>query len=213
VVPYSRRHLSAVIELHEREVLRTERSSEEYEAYLGIPKTKALVAMRGNSVTAYAVMGKGEDFRYCIHEWGGEARDLLCLVRTFFSSSNLAELIILAPVHESEFTRLLQQMQVPKAFEYLAMMKIIDVDGFSKVLNDYLHDRLEQSFRISRDGSGLKVQVGTEEIPVEREQTLVRALFGPDSPSRLLRGLSHETASALDEALPIPLFIWGLDSV
>ncbi len=213
VVPYSRRRLSAIIEIHERETLRTERTRKQYETYLGIPKTKTLLAMRGNAVTAYAVMGKGEDFGNCIHEWGGNAGDLLSLVREFTSSSSSGEIMILAPAQENEFTRLLRRMRLTEMFEYLAMMRIIDLESLSSLLHNCLSPRLGGEFRVWRSASGLMMKAGAEEAKVEQEQKLVRVLFGPEPASSLLGGFSPQTLRALDGALPIPLFIWGLDSV
>lgn len=234
IVPYSPEHLSAVVDIHERETCRTERPRKEYEAYFGLPKTRTLLAVRGNTVTAYAVMGKGEDFRSCVHEWGGDASDVLCLVRAFARSSSTGEIVILTPAYESEFTHFLKQMQLLNVFEYLAMMRVIDVEGLLSLLQEWrrdlshfprtihihpanqvgLGDSLPAPvFRIVRTQAGIDIKVGEEEARLDQEQKLARLLFGPDSPSSLLRGLSPETIHALESVLPIPLFIWGLDSV
>ncbi len=213
IADYSPRRLPDVIEIHKRESLRTERTAKEFETYLDLPKTRALLAMRAGGVSAYAVMGKGEDLRNCVHDWGGNPRDLLCLMRGFASGSEAGEIMILAPTYESELTRLLIQMDIPKVFDYLAMMRVIDVEGLSSVIRDEVSERLGRDFRICKDGPRVKLKVGGEETTVEPERNLARVLFGPDAPSSLLTGLSGETLSALDSALPIPLFIWGLDSV
>ena len=213
VIPYSPERLSAIIDIHERETCRTERTRNEYETYFGIPKTKTLLAMRGNTVTAYAAMGKGEDFRSCVHEWGGDANDVLCLAHTFARSSSMGEIVILTPSQENDFTRLLKQMRLMKIFEYLAMIRVIDAEGPSSILHDHLSLRLGRNFQIERSQTGLSIKVGDEEIILDQEQKLMRLLFGPDSASSLLRGFSPETIHSLESELPIPLFIWGLDSV
>ena len=213
VVPYSPRRLADVIRIHRRESLRTERTAKEYEAYLGIPKTRALLAVRGDEVTAYAVLGKGEDMRNCIHDWGGDARDLPCLARELADSTEAGELMILAPARENEFTRLLRQAGVPSAFEFLAMIRVVDVEGLSSVVEGYVGELIGMKFGVLGDESGVKIVVGGEEAPIQPERKLVRLLFGPDKPSSLLGGLSSEALAALDNALPIPLFVWGLDSV
>jgi N-acetylglutamate synthase-like GNAT family acetyltransferase len=240
VLPYSPRHLPDIIDIHGRETFRTERTAQEYEAYLGIPRTKTLLAARDGKVTAYAVMGKGEDLRNCIHEWGGEARDLLSLAREFakfvetsgggetsgapesLESGKAAGIMILAPGHETEFTRLLRRMKIPSAFEYLAMIRVIDVEGVSSVIRDRMSGLLGREFSLRNSESGVKIIIGDEEAflksggPGESGRNLAKLLFGPEPPSSLLQGysgFSRETLSALDRALPIPLFIWGLDSV
>jgi hypothetical protein len=205
--------MPGIIEIHNRETLRTERTAKEYETYFVLPKTRALLAVRGKTVSAYAVMGKGEDLRNCIHDWGGDPRDLLALVQKLASLASAEETMILAPAGQREFTRLLGQMRIPSAFEYLAMMKVIDVEGLSSVLGDNLSGKLGMDFQILRSGSGFRIKVGREEAAMEQERNLVRLLFGPDPASNILTGISRETLRALDRALPIPLFIWGLDSV
>jgi predicted N-acetyltransferase YhbS len=213
VVPYSPRYLPAVIKIHNRETLRTERTAKEYETYLGLPKTRALLAVRDGEVTAYAVMGKGEDLRYCVHDWGGNPQDLLCLVHEFNSTTESGGIMVLTPGQPNEFTRLLRQANIPSAFEYLSMIRVIDVEGLSSLIGDDLSGRLGKNFNISRTDSGVKIAIGDEQSLVTPERNLVRVLFGPESPSSLLTGLSQETLSALDEALPISLYVWGLDSV
>jgi N-acetylglutamate synthase-like GNAT family acetyltransferase len=240
VLPYSPRHLPDIIDIHGREAFRTERTAKEYEAYLGIPRTKTLLAARDGKVTAYAVMGKGEDLRHCIHEWGGEAQDLLSLAREFaefvetcgsgethgraetsgtlesLESGRAAGIMILAPGHETEFTRLLRRMKIPSAFEYLAMIRVIDVEGLSSVIRDRMSGLLGREFSLRKSESGVRIIIGDEEASLksgEPGRDLSKLLFGPEPPSSLLHGFSCETMSALDRALPIPLFIWGLDSV
>ena len=76
-----------------------------------------------------------------------------------------------------------------------------------------MRKHLGEDFRILRTEPGFMIRIGAEEVAVPDERTLPRILFGPDTASNLLQGLSSATAAALDQALPIPLFIWGLDSV
>jgi hypothetical protein len=56
-------------------------------------------------------------------------------------------------------------------------------------------------------------KIGAEQASIAGQGPLARILFGPEPPSLLLRAVSTDTLSALDRTLPIPLFIWGLDSV
>ncbi|MBI5115725.1 GNAT family N-acetyltransferase [Candidatus Poribacteria bacterium] len=224
IVPFSPQYLPSIIEIHEREALRSERTREEYESYFGIPKTNTLVALRNNTVSAYAVMGKGEDLRHCVHEWGGNASDLLCLAREFAHLWSLHEFIVLAPTQESAqmsvqetFPHLLEQMGARRVFEYLAMIRIIDAEALSSLVRGYVSTRLGKDFQIRRTESGVAIRIGEEQTllgktlpssPHSAAGLLARILFGPEPPSTLFPGLS-----ALDHALPIPLFIWGLDSV
>jgi predicted N-acetyltransferase YhbS len=213
IIPYAEEYLTAIINIHGREYLRTERTRKEYETYLGIPNTNTLLAIRDGNISAYAVMGKGEDFRHCIHEWGGNPIDLLCLSREFARLWSLSELMALAPAQQTEFARLLEKIGAKKVFEHLAMIRIIDEASLSALLCEYMIARLGGDFHIIRAGKDIIIKVGMEQTQVSTEGVLARVLFGPDPPSTLLKGFSRDTLSTLDRALPIPLFIWGLDSV
>ncbi|GAB4345158.1 MAG: hypothetical protein Kow0099_25200 [Candidatus Abyssubacteria bacterium] len=212
VIPFSPQYLPAIKTIHERESLRTLRTSEEYEAYFRLPKATTLLAVKDDAVTAYAIMGKGEDFRYCIHEWGGDTNDLLCLVREFAIASAIKEVLVLSPVAENPLARRFRQMQLPRTFEYLAMMCVTDIEGVSTLVRDHVRERIGKDFRVSEEESGVRICVGSEHAIVH-PRTLVRLLFGPDSASSLLPSLAPDTRRSLEKAFPIPLFIWGLDSV
>ena len=102
---------------------------------------------------------------------------------------------------------------VLKAHMKLVMLNVIDVEGVSSMVSDYVSGRLGKDFQITQDAAGLKIHVGDEEAYVEPPRMLARVLFGPEPPATFLSGFSDETLSALNQALPIPLFIWGLDWV
>jgi hypothetical protein len=108
---------------------------------------------------------------------------------------------------------MLFQAQASRSPDYLALMRVIDLEGLSSIVEDRVGRQIGMKFGLRRDEAGVKILVGGEETLIEPEQYLVRLLFGPDRPSRLLGGLSQEALAALDKALPIPLFVWGLDSV
>lgn len=213
VAPFDSNHVADIMRIHERETLRTERTVEEYETYFGLPKAKTLVAIRGDRVTAYAVMGKGEDFQSCIHEWGGMVEDLLCLVRELATDASGEKVLILVPLQKKGLTERLLEMRIPASFEYLAMIKAINLESLGAMLRDPFQNLTGREFRLNRRGAFVRMKVGAEEIAIEREQDLVRFLFGPETPSQILRGLSDNSLSALEQLFPVPLFIWGLDSV
>ena len=213
IVPYAPERLPEIVEIHDRELLRTERTAKEYETYFALSRTQTLLALRDRKVSAYAVMGKGRDLRGFMHDWGGDPRDLLRLARELAALSETGEIYVLAPVHENDFTSLLTGMSVPSAFMKLIMLSVIDVNGLSSMVSGYVSSRLGRDFRIVQDVAGVKIKVGREEAYVEPARMLAGVMFGPEPPSSFLSGFSEDTLSALERALPIPLFIWGLDWV
>jgi hypothetical protein len=213
IVPYAPDRLPEIIEIHDRELLRTERTTEEYETYFSLPRIHTLLALRDGRVSAYAVMGKGRDLRGFMHDWGGEPEDLLCLARELGSLSGTGEIYVLAPTEENDFTSLLTEMSAQKTYMKLVMLSVIDTVGLSSIVSEHVSNRLERDFRIAQDATGVKMKVGRDEAYVEPSRMLASAMFGPEPPSSSLSGFSQDTLSALDKVLPIPLFIWGLDWV
>lgn len=213
IVSYSPDRLPEIVEIHDREPLRTDRTAKEYETYFSLPRIRTLLALRDGKVSAYGVMGKGRDLRGFMHDWGGNPQDLLCLARELAALSGKDELYVLAPTEGNDFTSLLTEMHEPNSYMKLVMLSVIDVDGLSAIVSESLSDRLGADFRIVQDSTGVKIKVGREEAYVEPARMLASVMFGPEPPSNFLKGFSRDTLSALDRVLPIPLFIWGLDWV
>jgi len=213
IMSYTPERLSEIMEIHDREPLRTERTAKEYETYFALPGLRTLLTVRDGRVSAYAVMGKGGDLQGFIHDWGGNPQDLLCLVRELSARVENGEVFVLAPTHENEFARLLVSMDALGMYMKFVMFSIVDVEGVSSIVSDYVSSRLGRDFHIVQDSTGVKIKVGHEEAYVEPSRMLASVMFGPDAPSTFLNGLSSDTLAALDKALPIPLFIWGLDWV
>jgi N-acetylglutamate synthase-like GNAT family acetyltransferase len=210
--PYTPDYLPEIIRIHEREALRTERSPREYEVYFSLPKTKTLLAVREGVVTAYAVMGKGEDFPNCVHEWGGSADDVLWLTQKMASERRDQEIIFLASAEENEMTNRLQRARARRVFEYLAMMKIVNPADLSSEISRHFFDD-DMQFKIVPYENEVSVEAGKVRARLANERMVVRLLFGPDRPANLLKSCSPTMNRTLKNILPIPLFIWGLDSV
>jgi N-acetylglutamate synthase-like GNAT family acetyltransferase len=217
IVPYCPERLPEIISIHDREPFRTERTAEEYETFFSLSRTETLLALRDGKVSAYAARGRGRDLMGFMHDWGGEPRDLLRLASEHVALSGADDIYVLAPTHENAFTDLLADLGVQKAYMKLVMLSVIDVDGLSSVVSDYVGKRLGRDFSIIQDEDGIKLVVGPretgEEALVEPARMLASVIFGPEPPSSFLTGFSDETLRALDAALPIPLFIWGMDWV
>jgi hypothetical protein len=212
IIPFSPDYLSGVINIHDEEPLRTERARHEYETYFSLPKTKTFLAMRRGAPTAYATMGKGEDFPNCVHEWGGRADDLLCLLQKLSSVTGRNEVAILTPAGENELISLLNRLKTRRIFEYLAMMKVVNLEETAKAIAAHLFQGQTDFKILSVNGEAI-IQLREERVRPRSERTLVRLLFGPDRPADLLNEASPAMARALECIFPIPLFIWGLDSV
>ena len=213
VVEYSPERLPEIIQIHDRDYYYTERTPQEYEIYFSLPRVQTLLALRDGKASAYAVIGKGRDLPGFIHDWGGEPRDLLRLARELATLSKTEDIYFLAPAHENDLTSFLIDMNVPSVFMNLVMLNVIDVGGASSIVSDYVSSRMGRDFQIVQDPSGLKMKVGREEAYIEPGRMLASVLFGPEPPSSYLKDFPQDMLSALDRALPIPFFIWGLDWV
>jgi hypothetical protein len=213
VLPFSPERLPEIVKIHERDYFRTERTPSLYHTYFSVPRNRTVLAVRDGNVSAYAVTGKGRYLPEFIHDWGGEPPDLFRLARELTAFSANEDVYFLAPACENDLTQLLIDRNVPGVFMSLAMLNVIDVDGVSAIVRDSVSTRLGRDFRVVQTPAGVKMKVGREEAYIEPARMLAGVLFGPQPPSRYLKEFSQETRAALDNALPIPFFLWGLDWV
>jgi len=136
-IPYTDEYAMEVYGLHLKSPVRMERTREDMEALLSIPRTRTWLA-RGVSgeIGAYACIGKGRDFEGVIHECGGEPRALEVLFGGLLSRNPGPTPLVLSPL-ESEVAALLARKGFTPVEGALGLGKILDqeaVDRFAASL-------------------------------------------------------------------------------
>jgi hypothetical protein len=164
-----------------------------------------------NKLQAYAVEGKGADLTGYVHEWGGGVSKLLPLF-AYANQERGKALTIMAPLHASNLIRRLVEFGATENHGVLGMIKLLNPAGFLTKIKKYLRamgiDDLIIEYREGLYYLGYKGHI----FKTDSERDVVRLVFGPLKASEL-HPFDKETSAAYEQVLPIPMWIWGWDSV
>lgn len=176
-------------------------------ASAAIPDLTTRVARRNGELVGFAMLGRGDDFRGVIHEWAGETGAVIAcceslLAAEFAANPDGGPRFLLAPADRSELPWILRQTGAAWVSQPLARMSIIDPEIFCSQIARCAPDlfgELAGSFDVLREDPG----------------SLRSFLFDPADriESTRARSLRCALPDSLRHALPLPLFIWGLESI
>jgi GNAT superfamily N-acetyltransferase len=168
--------------------------------FLRIPNSTIYTAWTNeNQLVAYAVEGKGADLNGYIHEWGGGVNEILHLLN-FAIKDQKRNLTVICPGHSANLIKAIQPHA--KVFHpgFLGMIKILNKKNLTEKVNRYArligHSRFDLAPFI-------------DQCP---EQQLVKVFFGP-SDSEFLSKCDDKNREIINQILPIPMWVWGWDSV
>ena len=207
---------SAIHRLYERHPVRIARTVEETAALLGCPGMTILVLERGSEPVAYACLGRGHDLLDAIHEWGGEADDVLALVRAHLEQRELVSgddggLFLMAPPAATELNRRLVSLGALSKQGILGLGKVLDRTAAAALLDERLAPLGSAELVEADDGRPFRVRGPKQEGHVDDEGALA-LLFSVAQ----VRGEVEKflVEFGLEQAqLPIEPFAWGLDSI
>ena len=202
----------AVLRVFNQHSVASHRTLEDIRALLAIPNTRVATAWDASGkLAAYAVEGKGADLDGYVHEWGGSTSAIMALL-THMRTTQKRDLRLIAPSHASNLVSRLTEEGCAKHAGYLGMIKILKMESmFAKIQRHArslgVHDLVFEE----RDGKtyfGRGLHVYSTDSNVD----LLRLFFGPEKPSAI-HSFDAITAETFDRILPIPLWVWGWDSV
>ncbi len=168
--------------------------------FLRIPNSKVYSAWsQDNQLVAYAVEGKGADLNGYIHEWGGGVNEIIHLLN-FVLQDQKKHITVICPGHSQNLIRQIQPSA--KVFHpgYLGMIKILNLKNLTEKVNRYA--RLIGHSRFN-------LEPFIDQCP---EAQLVRVFFGPTD-SQFLSKCDDKNREIINQILPIPMWVWGWDSV
>lgn len=201
----------ALNRLYSQHTVGSVRTHEEIKQYLKIPQSRLYTAWNTDgSLAAYVVEGKGADLQNYIHEWGGGVTELLSLLSYVRKQAGQAVTII-TPRHAQNLnTKLKSQFSHFEGF--LGMIKIIDENGlFVKIKRAFRAEGI-QDFALEKRGTEYLFGIGRDLLIVKNPSDLVRLIFGPVD-YNVFDFQDKNTANQLSRILPLPLWVWGWDSV
>jgi len=203
----------ALIRLFTQHTVSTVRTYEEVRKYLQIPNSNLYTAWdKDGSLRAYLVEGKGADLQGYIHEWGGALSALLPLVN-FARKQQNRPLTLIVPHHSTNLVRHLTGWNFQANNGFLGMIKIINpVTLLTKIARAIRSDFGVKDFVFEKRDRIFYIGVGQNLFSTDSEADIVRLIFGPHKPSEIHK-FEPTTLSALEKVLPIPMWIWGWDSV
>lgn len=209
-VPFLRR-------IHAGHGTRVERSEVEMGALLAIPGMLTLVRERASAPShppqpvAYACLGRGRDLRDVVHEFGGEAADVLALLRAHlerrFPAGEPGALFLMAPSAASEVVYPLVTLGAPSNAGILGLGKLLDPQGAGELLRAVLGSRAELVWR----GPELHVR-GPAGVATLAVETLQALLFGGPGVRAEVEALLARLGLP-SARLPLDPFAFGLDSL
>lgn len=202
----------AILRLYAQHSTGSIRTVEDIRKFLQIPNSRVFTAWdRSNRLQAYAVEGKGADFGGYIHEWGGGVSKLLPLL-AFASQSVANNLTLITPAHSTNLIRKLVEAGAKEHSGVLGMIKVLNAPSLLGKIKKFVRAHgIEDVVLEPREGKfylGYKQEI----FSTDAETDLVRLIFGPLKASQI-HPFDPATAEVFEKMFPIPMWIWGWDSV
>jgi GNAT superfamily N-acetyltransferase len=203
VRPYEERDLRILHVLQLSQPVRVHRSLEETRALLRVPGCQILVAEENNQVVAYAILGRGEDLSHVIHEWAGDQRAVLSLLRAhgerFYAQfpGHSPGLFVIAPEHPLGVTQTLCDLGTQARRGVL---------GFGKLV-----DRQQGEERVAA-AANVDLARARELLRGFSDRELLEALLPPRAESQNAIHIARSLGVPANQIARFP-FAWGLDSI
>jgi predicted GNAT family N-acyltransferase len=201
---------NAIVKLFNRHTITSVRSADDIKKYLTIPNTQLYTAWdTENNIKAYAVIGKGADLEGFAHEWGGNISDLFALLN-YILHDRKKSFTLLTGAQSINLITQLQRSKIVGQQGFLGMVKVLNWEKFSKKIEKLSIQVGIRQFSINPIENGkFFVSINTNEILLNDEAQMVQFLFGP-SPKIQAKAEVQQTILKL---FPLPLWIWGWDSI
>lgn len=200
----------AILRLYSQHTTGSVRTVEDIRKFLGIPNARVHTAWdSANRLQAYAVEGKGADLDGYVHEWGGGVSKLLPLLAY---ANKTRPLNLIAPAHAQNLVRRLKELGATESRGILGMIKILNPPNFMMKIKKYARAFGQDEVVLEpRDG---KYYMGYRENIFHTDATndLVKLVFGPLQASQL-HPFDKATTEVFEKIFPIPMWVWGWDSV
>ena len=223
---------NAMMKLHDAEPHRIARTTEEYHALFSLPQTTTFLAMSGEEVAAYLMLGEGVNKPGLI-EGGGEIGALETLVNhVLLERQTDSEIQVLLPLVPSNLGRLMEEkkpgsgrpIELANGVGY-QMMRVNSLEKLLRQIEHHLRSRSAGlhgivclvcretdetvTLRFLDGEVDLSTKRLTEAVVLTRRE-LTQLIFGPPPAAPLLE-FSGGTGEILNTIFPVYVPIWELD--
>jgi Acetyltransferase (GNAT) domain len=203
---------AAILKLYNQHTVNSVRTVDEVHQYLNIPNSNVFTMWTPqNQLVAYAVEGKGIDLQSYIHEWGGSVPDILDLL-SYIIQSEKKPYTFMCPHHSTNLKNRLSLMSDFSNDGFLGMIKINNFDRLAtKIKKMFLTEGFDQ-ITLEKKNDEIIFGHKTDLYTLKNEADFVKIVFGPTT-IRELGFISVDTSQVLEKVFPLPLWVWGWDSV
>ena len=167
----------------------------------------------------FALRGRGDDLREVIHEWGGELEATLLCCRALVADEGFGQsLMLLAPAVQTELAWICRRAGARVLSRPLAWMRITSAPALAEALVGLGLDADWRELRaLEEDGpSASRFWLSRSGQRAVRQGELLELLFGAPDVRDQGEGrdaLGAAVGSGPMKGLPLPLFVWGLESI
>ncbi len=203
---------AAMLKVYNQHTVNSVRTVDDIQKCLKIPNSNVFTVWnQNNQLMAYAVEGKGADLTNYIHEWGGSVQCVLDLLSYMIQTENKTY-TIMTPAHSINLRNKLKQFCSNEHQGYLGMIRIHDFESVSwKVKKAFKSEGFDQIVLEKKHGE-IVFGYGNDLYTLATEADLVQILFGPTNLGQL-DFMKKETQNTLGQMLPLPIWVWGWDSI
>lgn len=203
---------SAILKLYNQHTVNSVRTLEEVSQYLNIPNSHVYTMWSNqNQLLAYAVEGKGVDLQNYIHEWGGSVPHLVDLISYMISSEGESYTFI-CPRHSFNLRQKLKSICDLENDGFLGLIKINNFDKFSAKIKKIFSAEGVDNIIFEKNENQIVFGHKNNLYTLKNEADLVRLVFGPTQMSDL-SFVDENTQKIFSKIFPLPLWVWGWDSV
>lgn len=203
---------NALQKLYSQHTVHAVRSTEDFRNFLKIPNSNVFTAWdQNNQLVGYAVEGKGLDLINYIHEWAGQVDALLDLFQYIRTQKNDV-ITVMVPAHSQNLRNKISQAAGISHQGFLGMLKIVNKEALlSKVKKAFKEEGFDKIV-LEQQNEKLVFGFGTDLYTLEKDSDLLQMIFGPMNVNAL-DFVSTDSKQKLSAVLPMPLWIWGWDSI
>lgn len=202
----------ALLKLYTQHTVHALRTAEDFRQFLKIPNSHAYTAWnQNNQIVAYAVEGKGVDLINYVHEWAGQTDALLELFQ-FIQTEKKEPITIMLPAHSINLRQKMQQATNFTHQGYLGMIKLINKNQLLNKVKKAFRAEGFENVVLEMQESNFVFGFGTDLYTLQSESDLILLLFGPLE-IQSLDFMSSDAKNKFSQLLPLPIWIWGWDSI
>ncbi|PIT99227.1 MAG: GNAT family N-acetyltransferase [Bdellovibrionales bacterium CG10_big_fil_rev_8_21_14_0_10_45_34] len=205
---------NAWLRIFNQHSINTLRTYDDVRRLLKIPNSQVITAWNSSGQLAgYLVEGKGADLQDHVHEWGGDVETITNLLNERLKQKQQALRIIVGP-HSQQLIDTLSSCGFERHQGYLGLIKILNPTKFAAKIRRTLtatmnSDTATCSLHFDAQDNVFILSCKNESLELTESQ-LTKLVFGP------VKDLGANTSGFLQRnnlQVPLPLWLWGWDSI